>query len=182
MSGSKGVEALAEYRKALEAMYARKAAVKRTAPIEDEEVQFVGSSRRQVNYVVSPSSSKKKSKASDSVPKTSSPASFDWSTVLSNLNAKAFPLVPARLSLDWDSFAAIRFRQGDLLQVACHVLCLAFATSLFIGWIMLMQAASQVFHLGERMEDKTTVKAEVDALTAQLREGERCCLGQRKGY
>ena len=133
MSGSKGDEALAEYKKALEAMSARKAAVKRTAPVEDEEVQFVGSRRRQVTAAVAPSSSKKKSKASCSVPKTPSPAPFDWSAVLSNLNAKAFPLVPARLSLDWDSFAAIRFRQGDLLQVACHVLCLDFATSLFIG-------------------------------------------------
>ncbi|KAF2534687.1 hypothetical protein F2Q70_00030023 [Brassica cretica] len=142
MSGSKGVEALAEYRKALEAMYARKAAVKRTAPIEDEEVQFVGSSRRQVNYVVSPSSSKKKSKASDSVPKTSSPASFDWSTVLSNLNAKAFPLVPARLSL--------------------------------------YGAASQLFHLGERMEDKTTAQAEVDALTAQLCEEKDVVLAKER--
>ena len=135
MSGSKGIEALAEYRKALEAMSARKAAVKRTAPIEDEEVQFVGSSRRQVNAAVAPSSSKKKSKASLSVPKTPSPASFDWSAVLSNLNAKVFPLVPARLSLDGDSFAALRFLQGDLLQVTYHVLCLAFATSFFMGCV-----------------------------------------------
>ncbi|KAH0897212.1 hypothetical protein HID58_046780 [Brassica napus] len=157
MSGSKGVEALAEYRKALEAMSARKAAVKRTAPVEDEEVQFVGSSMRQVSTAVPPSSSKKKSKASDSVPKTPSPASFDWSAVLSNLNAKAFPLVQARLSLDGDSFAAIRSLQGDLLQ-----------------------AASQLFHLGERMEDKTTAKAEMDALTAQLREGKDVVLAKEK--
>ncbi|KAF3593595.1 hypothetical protein DY000_02023416 [Brassica cretica] len=108
MSGSKGDEALAEYKKALEAMSARRAAVKRTAPVEDEEVQFVGSSRHQVTAAVAPSSSKKKSKASGSVPKTPSPAPFDWSAVLSNLNAKAFPLVPARLSLDGDSFAATR--------------------------------------------------------------------------
>ena len=180
MSGSKGDEALAEYKKALEAMSARKAAVKRTAPVEDEEVQFVGSRRRQVTAAVAPSSSKKKSKASCSVPKTPSPAPFDWSAVLSNLNAKAIPLVPARLSLDGDSFAAIRSLQGDLLQVACHVLCLDFATSLFIGWIMLMQAASQLFHLGERMEDKTTAKAEVDALTAQLREGKDAVLAKEK--
>ncbi|KAF3596677.1 hypothetical protein DY000_02022325 [Brassica cretica] len=148
MSGSKGVEALAKYRKALETMSARKAAVKRTAPIEDEEVQFVGSSRRQVNAVVAPSSSKKKSKASDSVPKTPSPASFDWSAVLSNLNAKAFPLVPAHLSLGGDSFVVIRSLQGDLLQ--------------------------------ERMEDKTTAKAEVDALTTQLREGKDAVLAKEK--
>ncbi|KAH0868014.1 hypothetical protein HID58_075036, partial [Brassica napus] len=180
MSGFKGVEALVEYMKALEAMSARKAAVKQIAPVEDEEVQFVGSSRRQVNAAVVPSSSKKKSKASGSVPKTTSPASFDWSAVLSNLNAKAFPLVPVRLSLDGDSFAAIRSLQGDLLQVACHVLCLVFATSLFIGWIILMQAASQIFHLGERMEDKTIAKAEVDALIAQLREGKDAVLAKEK--
>ena len=60
MSGSKGDEALAEYKKALEAMSARKAAVKRTAPVEDEEVQFVGSRRREVTADVASSSSKKK--------------------------------------------------------------------------------------------------------------------------
>ena len=37
MSGFKGVEALVEYMKALEAMSARKAAVKQIAPVEDEE-------------------------------------------------------------------------------------------------------------------------------------------------
>ncbi|KAF3486143.1 hypothetical protein F2Q69_00054238 [Brassica cretica] len=84
---------------------------------------------------------------------------------------KAFPLVPARLSLDGDSFAAISSLQGDPLQVACHVLCLDFATSLFIGWIMLTQAASQRFHFGERMEDNTTAKAEVDALTVGVKNG-----------
>ena len=79
-----------------------------------------------MNAAVVPSSSKKKSKASGSVPKTPSPASFDWSAVLSNLNAKVFPLVPVRQSLDGESFAAIRPLKGDLLQVAYHVLCLAF--------------------------------------------------------
>uniref|UniRef100_M4EH06 Uncharacterized protein n=1 Tax=Brassica campestris TaxID=3711 RepID=M4EH06_BRACM len=147
MSDSKGDEALAEYKKALEAMSARKAAVKRTAPVEDGEVQFVGSSRRQVTAVVAPSSSKKRSKAFGSVPKTPSSASFDWSAVLSNLNAKAFPLVPARPSLDGESFAAILSLQGDLLQ---------------------------------RMEDKTTAKADVDALTAQLREGKDTALAKEK--
>ncbi|KAF3593596.1 hypothetical protein DY000_02023417 [Brassica cretica] len=43
-----------------------------------------------------------------------------------------------------------------------------------------MQAASQLFHLGERMEDKTTAKAEVDALTAQLREGKDVVLAKEK--
>ncbi|KAG5384244.1 hypothetical protein IGI04_035714 [Brassica rapa subsp. trilocularis] len=142
MSGSKGHEALVEYKKALGGMSARKAAVKRTAPVEDEEVQFVGSSRRHVTAAVAPPSSKKKSKASGSVPKTPSSASFDWSTVLSNLNVKVFPLVPSRLSLD-----------GTLLWPSA-----------------LFRAASQLFHPGERMEDKTTAKVEVDA------RGERCLL------
>ena len=178
MWGSRGDEALAEYQKALEAMSARKAAVKRIAPVEDEEVQFAGSSRRRATAAVAPSSSKKKSRVSGSVPKTPSPASFDWSAVSSNLNAKVFPLVPARQSLDGDS--AIRSLQGDLLQVAYRVLCLAFATYFFIGWIMLMQAASQLFHLRERMEDKTTAKAEVDSLTAQLRKGKGAALAKEK--
>ncbi|KAF3578216.1 hypothetical protein DY000_02034234 [Brassica cretica] len=106
-----------------------KAAVKRTAPVEDEEVQLVGSSRRRATTAVSPSSSKKKSRASGFVPKTPSPASFEWSVVLSNLNAKV---------------------------------------------------VSQLFHLGERMEDKTTAQAEVDVLTTQLREGKDAVLAKEK--
>ncbi|KAH0871925.1 hypothetical protein HID58_069287 [Brassica napus] len=157
ISGSRGNEALAEYKKALEAMSARKAAVKRIAPIEDEDVQFVGSCRCRMAAAAAPSSSKKRFRASGSVPRTLSPVSFDWSAVLFNLNAKVFPLVLAHLSLDGDSFAALRSFQGDLLQ-----------------------AASQLFHLGERMEDKTTAKAEVDALTAQLREGKGAVLAKEK--
>ena len=45
---------------------------------------------------------------------------------------------------------------------------------------MLMQAASQLFHLRERMEDKTTPKAEVDSLTAQLRKGKGAVLAKEK--
>ena len=133
MSGSRGDEALAEYKKALEAMSARKAAAKRTAPVEDEEVQFVGSTRRQATTVTAPSSSKKKSKVSGSALKSSPPVSDNWSKVLANLNAKVFPLTPACLASDGDSSMVIRSLQGGLLQVAYHVLCLAFATSLFIG-------------------------------------------------
>ena len=70
ISGSRGNEALAEYKKALEAMSARKAAVKRIAPVEDEEVQFVGSCRRRMAAVVAPSSSKKRFRASGFVPRT----------------------------------------------------------------------------------------------------------------
>ncbi|KAH0871905.1 hypothetical protein HID58_069267 [Brassica napus] len=151
ISGSRGNEALAEYKKALEAMSARKAAVKRIAPIEDEEVQFVGSCRCRMAAAAAPSSSKKRFRASGSVPRLS-PVSFDLSAVLFNLNAKVFPLVLAHLSLD-----------GDSLRPSA-----------------LFRAASQLFHLGERMEDKTTAKAEVDALTAQLREGKGAVLAKEK--
>ncbi|KAH0898504.1 hypothetical protein HID58_048072 [Brassica napus] len=153
MSGSRGDEALAEYKRALEAMSVRKAAAKRTAPVEDEEVQFVGSSRRQAATITSPSSSKKKSKIS--ALKSSPPISDNWSKVLANLNAKVFPLTHACLASDGDSSMAIRSLQGDLLQ-----------------------AASQLFHLGERMEDKTTSQAEADALTAKLYEEKDAALAK----
>ena len=180
MSGSRGDEALAEYKKALEAMSTRKAAAKRISPVEDEEVQFVGGSRRQATTITAPSCSKKKSKLFVIALKSSPPVSDNWSKVLANLNAKVFPLTPACLASDGDSFMAIRSLQGDLLKVAYHVLCLAFATSHFIVWIMLMQAASRLLHLGERMEDKTTAQAEVDALTAQLREEKDAVLAKER--
>ncbi|KAF3526910.1 hypothetical protein F2Q69_00048447 [Brassica cretica] len=66
MSASKGDEALAEYNKALE---------------------FLRSSKRLTVPAAAPSSSKKKSKASGSSPS----ASYDWATVLTNLNTKVFP-------------------------------------------------------------------------------------------
>ncbi|KAH0866875.1 LOW QUALITY PROTEIN: hypothetical protein HID58_073897 [Brassica napus] len=155
MSGSRGDEALAEYKKALETMSTRKAAAKRTAPVEDEEVQFVGSSRRQATTFTATSFSKKKSKVS--ALKSSPPVSDNWSKVLANLNTKAFPLTAACLASDGDSSMAIRSLQGDRLQ-----------------------AASQLFHLGERMEDKTTTQAEVDALTAQLREEKDAVLAKER--
>ncbi|KAF3593572.1 hypothetical protein DY000_02022837 [Brassica cretica] len=155
MSGSRGDEALAEYKKTLETMSTRKAAAKRTAPVEDEEVQFVGSSRRQATTFTATSFSKKKSKVS--ALKSSPPVSDNWSKVLANLNTKAFPLTAACLASDGDSSMAIRSLQGDRLQ-----------------------AASQLFHLGERMEDKTTAQAEVDALTAQLREEKDAVLAKER--
>ena len=90
MSGSKGDKALAEYKKALEKMSARKTASKRAAPIEDDEVQVVSSTRR---ATAAPSSSKKKSKASDSSPKDSPPAHFDWAALVTRLNSEVFPLL-----------------------------------------------------------------------------------------
>ena len=109
---------MAEYKKSLKAMSARKAAAKRTVPVEDEEVQFVGSSRRQAATITAPSSSKKKSKVSVSALKSSLPFSDNWSKVLANLNAKVFPLTSEYLASDGDSSMAIRSLQGDLIQVA----------------------------------------------------------------
>ena len=100
ISGSSIRKLLAEYKKALQVMSAKKAVVKRIAPVEDEEVQFVGSCRRRMAAAVAPSSSNKRFRDSGSVPRTPSPASFDWSAVFSNLNAKVFPSDPAHLSLD----------------------------------------------------------------------------------
>ena len=131
MSGSKGDEALAEYKKALEAMSARKAASKRAAPAEDDEVQFIWSSKRQATTFTAPSSSKKQSKVSASALKSSPPVSYNWSKVLANLNAKVFPLTPACLASDMDSSLAIRSLQCDLLQVAYHVFVL-FSQHLFL--------------------------------------------------
>ena len=45
---------------------------------------------------------------------------------------------------------------------------------------MLMQAAFQLFHLGERMEDKTTAQAKVDALTAKMREKKDTVLAKER--
>lgn len=47
MSGSKGEEALEEYKKAFEVMSAKRAAPKRSAPAEnDDDVQFIRSNKR----------------------------------------------------------------------------------------------------------------------------------------
>lgn len=117
MSGSKGDEALAEYKKALEVMSARKSAPKRAASVDDDEVQFLRSSKRLTVAATAPSSSKKKSKASGSSPS----ASYDWTTVLTNLNTKVFPSTPVLLALEEDSSVAIQSLQGDLLQVMLHM-------------------------------------------------------------
>ena len=123
MSGSKGDEALAEYKKALEVMSARKSAPKRVAPSEDnDEVQIIRSSKRQAVAAGAPSSSKKKSKASSYSPKGSPSAPYDWATVLTNLNAKVFPSTPVLLASEEDSSMACQSLQGDLLQVIPHMI------------------------------------------------------------
>ncbi|KAH0898871.1 LOW QUALITY PROTEIN: hypothetical protein HID58_048439 [Brassica napus] len=125
--GSKGDEALA------------KSAPKRAASVDDDEVQFLRSSKRLKVAATAPSSSKNKSNASGSSPSTS----YDWTTVLTNLNTNVFPSTPVLLALEEDSSVAIQSLQGDLLQVA-----------------------SQLFHLGEKMVGATSTKAEMDALAA----------------
>ncbi|KAH0892951.1 hypothetical protein HID58_055380 [Brassica napus] len=125
MSGSKGEEALAEYKRALEVMSAKKAAPKRATLSENDDE-------------VSPSS-------------LSDPA-----TVLANLNTKVFPLTPVILP-DGDSSASIQFIQSNILQ-----------------------AMSQLFHLGERMDDHASLRADLVALTSQLREEKDYVLAKEK--
>ncbi|KAH0903281.1 LOW QUALITY PROTEIN: hypothetical protein HID58_042784 [Brassica napus] len=116
MSGSKGEEALAEYKKALEVMSSKKAAPKKTALSEnDDEVQFIKSNKRQAATALA-SSTKKKSRASGSTPRVSPSSSSDPATVLGNLNTKVFPLAPVILP-EGDSSASIQLIQGDLLQL-----------------------------------------------------------------
>ncbi|KAF3568739.1 hypothetical protein DY000_02014295 [Brassica cretica] len=154
MSGSTGEEALAEYKRALEVLSAKKAAPKLSAPSETEdEVQFVRSSKCQATAPAS--SSKNKPKASGSTPKVSPSSSGDPATVLANLNTKLFPLTP--VSLSEDSLVAIQFVQSDLLQ-----------------------AMSRLFHLRERMDDHASLQADIAALTSQLREEKDSVLAKEK--
>ena len=92
MSGSKGEEALAEYKSALEVMSAKKAAPKKAALSDNEdEVQFIRSNKCQAATALA-SSLKKKSKASGSTPRVSPSSSSNPATILANLNTKVFPL------------------------------------------------------------------------------------------
>ncbi|KAF3600312.1 hypothetical protein F2Q69_00035703 [Brassica cretica] len=152
MSGSKGEEVLAEYQRALEVMSAKKAAPKKAAPSEnDDEVQFIKSNKRQAATALA-SSSKKKSRASGSTPRVSPTSSNDPATVLANLNTKVFPLTPVILP-EGDSLASIQLIQGDLLQL---------------------------FHLGERMGEHASLKADLAELTFQLREEKNNVLSKEK--
>ncbi|KAF3529532.1 hypothetical protein DY000_02039779 [Brassica cretica] len=156
MSGSKGEEALAEYKKALEVMSSKKAAPKKTAPSEnDDEVQFIKSNKSQDATTLA-SSTKKKSRALGSTPRVSPSSSSDPATVLGNLNTKVFPLAPVILP-EGDSSASIQIIQGDLLQ-----------------------AMSQLFHLGERMGDHASLKADLAELAFQLREEKDKVLAKEK--
>ncbi|KAH0893185.1 hypothetical protein HID58_055614, partial [Brassica napus] len=137
MSVSKGEEALAEYKRALEVMSAKKTAPKKAVLSEnDDEVQFIRRNKRQAGTALA-SSLKKKSKASGSTPRVSPSSSSD----------------PAM----GDSLASIQFIQGDFLQ-----------------------AMSQLFHLGERMDDHASLKADLAELTSQLREDKDSVLANEK--
>ncbi|KAF3580228.1 hypothetical protein DY000_02030664 [Brassica cretica] len=139
MSGSKGEEALAEYKRALEVMSAKKAAPKKAAPSEnDDEVPFIKSNKHQAATALA-SSSKKKSRASGSTPKVSPSSSSDPATVLANLNTKVFPLTPVILP-------------EGILQPPSNS----------------SRAMSQLFHLGDRMGDIASLKADLAELTFQL--------------
>ncbi|KAF2613920.1 hypothetical protein F2Q70_00011774 [Brassica cretica] len=136
-------------------MSAKKTAPKRAAPSEnDDEVQFIKSNKRQ-GMTASASSSKRRCKASGSTPKVSPSSSSDPATVLANLNTVVFPLTP--VSLPEDSLAAIQSVQSDLLQ-----------------------EMSQLFHLGERMDDHASIKSDKAALTSQLREEKDNVLAKEK--
>ncbi|KAG5373832.1 hypothetical protein IGI04_042847 [Brassica rapa subsp. trilocularis] len=134
MSGSKGEEALPEYKRALEVMSAKKAAPKKVAPSENDD----------------------ESRALGSTPMVSPTSSNDPATVLANLNTKVFPLTPVILP-EGDSFAPIQLIQGDILQ-----------------------AMSQLFHLGERMDEHASLKAYLAELTSQLREDKNKILAKEK--
>ena len=74
---SKGEEALAEYKRALEVMSAKKTAPKKAVLSEnDDEVQFIRSNKRQAGTALA-SSLKKKSKSSGSTPRVSPSSSSD---------------------------------------------------------------------------------------------------------
>ncbi|KAF2618253.1 hypothetical protein F2Q68_00039808 [Brassica cretica] len=77
-------------------------------------------------------------------------------TVLANLNAKVFPSIPASLPKG-DSFEVVQFLQGNLLQ-----------------------AMSQLFHLGKRMTKQASSRDQLDALTSHLRKEKDKVLAKEK--
>ncbi|WZY94133.1 hypothetical protein YC2023_066462 [Brassica napus] len=140
----RGVEALEEYKKAVEVMAARKAAIHRVVPTGGSNIQFTRSGKRQAAPIVAPLSSKKRSRASVFKPFIS--ASRSCSKALANLNSEVFPMTPTHPSLNEDTSKVICSLQGDVLKVT-----------------------SQLFHLKGRMKNRSATKAERDALAIRLR-------------
>ncbi|KAH0926455.1 hypothetical protein HID58_018711 [Brassica napus] len=141
----RGAEVLEEYKKALEVMAARKAAIHRVVPTGGSNIQFTRSGKRQAAPIVTPLSSKKRSRASVFKPFIS--ASRSCSKALANLNSEVFPMTPTHPSLNEDTSKVVCSLQGDVLKVA-----------------------SQLFHLKGRMKNRSATKAERDALAIRLRE------------
>lgn len=185
MVGSTGEEALAAYKQAWEALSAKKAAPKATASGNDDEVQFIRRSKRKAVASSTPSSKKKKVKGSESTLKASPPSQDNQATVLANLNAKVFPSIPASLS-EGDSFEVVQFLQGNLLQVERNT---SLSSSDIVGrivwdfdiaWLLLVQAMSQLFHLGKMMKEQASSRDELDSLTSQLRKEKHKVLSKEK--
>ena len=72
---------------------------------------------------------------------------------MANLNANVFPLTPARLASDEDSFVAIRSLQCDVLQVTCHSPCVAFAIASFSNYRLDCVGVDGVSAIPSRGED-----------------------------
>ncbi|WZZ50962.1 hypothetical protein YC2023_051069 [Brassica napus] len=98
MSGSTGEEAMAAYKKALETISVKKIAPKATVSDggDDDDVQFIRTSKRKATTRSTPSASKKKAKSSEPA-KISSMSSDDHTKVLANLNEKVFPSLASHL-------------------------------------------------------------------------------------
>ena len=122
MSGSTGEEAMAAYKKALETISVKKIAPKATVSDggDDDDVQFIRTSKRKATTRSTPSASKKKAKSSEPA-KISPMSSDDHTKVLANLNAKVFPSLASHLQ-ECDPKEIIQTLQGDLLQVWCNML------------------------------------------------------------
>ncbi|KAH0867437.1 LOW QUALITY PROTEIN: hypothetical protein HID58_074459, partial [Brassica napus] len=146
MSGSKGDETLAEYKKALQVMSARKSAPKRAASVDDDEVQFLRSRKRLTVVATAPSSSKKKSKAS----------------ALLLLHLMIGPQCLPTLTRRYFLRLQCSWRQRKIPPWQ-------FSRSRVTCFRSDGQVASQLFHLGERMLGAASTKAEMDALASQLR-------------
>ena len=116
----RGAEALEEYKKALEVMASRKAAIRRVVPAGGSNIKFTRSSKRQSAPIVAPLSSKKRSRAS--VFKPSLSASRSFSKALASLNSEVFPMTPTCPSLDEDTSKVVCSIQGDVIQVIIFLL------------------------------------------------------------
>lgn len=123
MSGSTREDAMVKYKRALEAISMKKATLKRAASGgDDDDIQFIGSSKRKATATPAPSTLKK-TRGSRILPNASHPSSDDQTKVLASLTAKVFPSTPACLP-EGNPLEAVQSLQGDLLQVKVFPFCL----------------------------------------------------------